>query len=553
MRSLESFMSTLLLPSAHIQLTKKFIDDVSVCTNPPDVATIVRERRVVFLVTLPEGENEVMPLITELRSSSDDLSGASYAICLFQNKHSKHQSRVGTLLDAALEGRGAVRLVRTIEIDSNTDDEGEAAFERWTVVVCTTLGLRVPQLSASVVFHLRATRDTSIIESPLRPRTFEVGRVKARSELCPAGCGLVLTRYEIKLPKGLGYGTGSRAIFLPENPPEIADAVVAALGLEPDQPYRLRASHADPEMFVPEQVTPRQLFAQYIDITARPTRTLVKLFSGVVDDETAEELHALVDAAADQRLAEYAQAHTVADFICQYAVHGSPRIEALLSGCPLTRARRYSIASTPKKRRGYLEVVVESRTVDGHPGLCADYLRRIENGRVTVKVEDSNCEYPKDKATPMIVITIGVGISVALGLLEFRKYNEGPFGPLVVIGQFQRKEHAPIIQTVIQEYVDAKLVETVLWAFPEEAEATFHSWQEALEKSVRIVWPIWLDDRCRLYLAGRVRSDAREVREILTRITMTEGGLRDEEASAWTNKHQIFVEDMCDKPKKGGS
>jgi sulfite reductase alpha subunit-like flavoprotein len=216
-----------------------------------------------------------------------------------------------------------------------------------------------------------------------------------------------------------------------------------------------------------------------------------------------------------------------------------------MSVCPLTRARRFSIASSPKKRRGCLAVVVESRA-----GLCADYLKRVGDGRVTLKIEDSKIEYPKDRSTPIIVIAVGVGIAVAFGLLEFRKYNDGPFGTFLMVGEFGRREQTPVIQSIVKEYVDARLVDTVLWAFSEEDDAACHSWQEALEKNVKIMWPVWVDDRCQVFLAGRVHNGAKELVDILKRITMIEGGLRNEEAAAWTEKHLIVVEDMSDAPKK---
>jgi cytochrome P450/NADPH-cytochrome P450 reductase len=432
-----------------------------------------------------------------------------------------------------------------IDIDTSTDDQGEATFERWTVALCTALGIRVPELSVSVVFKLRPSRDLSIVESPLRPRSFEVARLKNSVELCPPNCGLIFTQYSIKLPEGLGYHTGSRVLILPRNPPEIAVEVGEALGVELDQPYRLRASHNDPNLYVPEHVTPRQLFEQYIDLCNRPTRSLIKVFLGTVDEKTRESLQELLDPIHADRFQGYSANHTAADFMKQYAPRGAPRLEALLSGSPLIKARRYLVASTPKKKRGYVDIIVESRE-----GLCSEYLKRIGSGRITVKIEETHVDYPKEKSTAMIFVAAGIGIGQTFSLLEYRKFNEGPFGPAVLICEFQKEQHVTVIKEMIQEYVDSKLLQTVIWAFSEDDREGYRSWQEAMRKSVAIIWPVWLHDTSRVYLAGRLGETARELRNILVQMTMNEGGLRDEEASAWTNRHTIVIEDYLKNEKQ---
>jgi sulfite reductase alpha subunit-like flavoprotein len=247
---------------------------------------------------------------------------------------------------------------------------------------------------------------------------------------------------------------------------------------------------------------------------------------------------------------EYAAQNTVADFIVDYALHGRPRLDSLLSGVPLTKVRTYVIASPPKKKRGHLEIIVENHMFGPNKdraGLCSSYLRNIGTGRITVKIEEGPAQHPRDKDTPLIIIAVGVGIATAFSLLEFRKYSDGQFGPALLVCEFRKEAHIPLIQRQVHAYVEAKLLGTVIWAFSEEEGAQFRSWQEALRQNIELIWPLWLNDKSRVYLSGNLGAAANDLHGIFVKMTMDEGGLRDEEASAWAQKHAVIIEDFTGK------
>jgi sulfite reductase alpha subunit-like flavoprotein len=147
-----------------------------------------------------------------------------------------------------------------------------------------------------------------------------MARLKSSFELCPEGCGFRLIQFAVKLPFGLGFRTGWRALILPRNPMTEVSAVASVFSLDLDQPFRIRASQNLPDMYVPDQVTSRHLFEQYIDLSAAPTRPLAQLFAGVVDQLAQEKWNAIID----DDFAEFANGRTVLDFIQEYAPHGIP-------------------------------------------------------------------------------------------------------------------------------------------------------------------------------------------------------------------------------------
>jgi sulfite reductase alpha subunit-like flavoprotein len=504
---------------------------------------MTKAKRVVFILTPQEGDEEAVALVRELDETTEDVTVVMYAICAFQNKKTKYQSHIASQLDSALEQRLASRIVRTIEIDTSTEDQGEAAFHRWALAFCTTLGLPVPELAIAVVFKLTASRDNSIIDSPLRPRGFEMARLKGKAELCPPNCGYGLTRFSAKLPLGLGFRTGSRALVLPRNPGVVVSAVAKALSIDLDQPFKLQASQNSPDLYIPDQVTPRHLFEQYVDLSANPPRSLVKTFAGIVDLQAQSELQSILDG----DFAEFAKKRTVLDFIQKYAPHGIPRLDSILTASPFMIPRRFPVASSPKKGRGYLEFVIEG----SERSLCYQFLNSLGKGRLAIRIEDGKLEHPKDKATPMIVIAVGIGIGPIFGLLEFRKYAEGPWGPMVVICEFKKKKHVTVIQEMLENYVHDKLISAVMWAFSEENETQYRSWKEVVLKNVSILWPVWMDDRSRVYLVGEVGDVLTPLKKLFVQMTMNEGGLRDEEAMAWTDRHVIIAEDLQEGKSSG--
>jgi sulfite reductase alpha subunit-like flavoprotein len=235
----------------------------------------------------------------------------------------------------------------------------------------------------------------------------------------------------------------------------------------------------------------------------------------------------MVDLAKQGALADYADRHTVADFICEFGPHGSPRLDTLLSGCPFIRGRTFAMSSSPRRRLGYVEMILW-----GNTGLCA------------IKIENGSYEYPKDKGTPMIIIAMGSGFGAMMGLLDFRKCVTGPFGLVVVICEFPKKAMVPQIDGMLQESVEAKLLDRVIWTFTEDEGAEWGGWKEALKGNMPLLWPLWMDDRATLFVLGPVGTGSRkDIIDILLRYTMEEGNLRHEEAMAWIERHSIVIDD----------
>jgi hypothetical protein len=74
-------MNSQVFGSARQTPERRFIEDVSICPNPLDIATMIKAKRVVFILTPPEGEKAPIALPHELGETSEDMTGVTYPMC----------------------------------------------------------------------------------------------------------------------------------------------------------------------------------------------------------------------------------------------------------------------------------------------------------------------------------------------------------------------------------------------------------------------------------------------------------------------------------------
>ena len=111
--------------------------------------------------------------------------------------------------------------------------------------------------------------------------------------------------YQIKLPTGYNYSTGDMIEILPENPPELAMKAIDALKLNPNQLYSLISNDSTIETFVPEKISVKQLFTQYMDLTASPNRAILRAFLTVANKEGTDRIDKMLDIKQEEDVKQY--------------------------------------------------------------------------------------------------------------------------------------------------------------------------------------------------------------------------------------------------------
>jgi sulfite reductase alpha subunit-like flavoprotein len=174
-------------------------------------------------------------------------------------------------------------------------------------------------------------------------------------------------------------------------------------------------------------------------------------------------------------------------------------------------------------------------------GLCSEFLRGHAVKKVCIKIKEGFFEYPNDKATPIIMIADGIGITGCMAMLQHRKVYDGPFGPALLLFQWPDKASAEKIVAELKAFEAAKVAD-VVYIFTEEEDSQYKKFQDVLAHESKLIWKLWEDDRTRLYCAGGLGPDVHdEINHIMVQLTIKEAGLRDEEAMAYTARHPVYV------------
>jgi hypothetical protein len=77
----DSFMESQVFGSARQTPAKRFMEDASICTNPPDISTMIRAKRLVCILIPHEGEETQIALLHELDETLEDITGVIHPIC----------------------------------------------------------------------------------------------------------------------------------------------------------------------------------------------------------------------------------------------------------------------------------------------------------------------------------------------------------------------------------------------------------------------------------------------------------------------------------------
>ncbi|OHS94533.1 Iron only hydrogenase large subunit, C-terminal domain containing protein [Tritrichomonas foetus] len=537
------------------KLVEAFTNGFKFPINTTSIDQILEEKTAFFVINSSEA-NESFDLAISfydlLENSFDDLTGVRYAVCEFTNKKAKNKFRIGREIDILMEHHLASRITPYREVDISSSDFGEPNFERWYMVLCYILGVEPPKLEISVLFKMARSKDKSIIKYPLRPNTFTIASLKEISKLDEN-----LTKIVINVSKGTTYEPGDYLQFLPKNPPELVEKVLASLNFTGDEVYKVKS--ADHSSFIPEIISTRQLLEQYLDLCTPPTREMIKIFAECANEEgqaLLEELNENGNNEDDNKDNVY---HTAAQFCETYSKYGIPELPKLLTCCPKIKPRTFSIL---KHENQQMTVIMQKHvfyTQDDdkqnstekkeHEGLCSSYFSSLINNyfnntekpkdKVAFKVAPGILRYPKSNKTPVIMIAYNLGASSCLALLHHR--TDSTFGDAIV---FYEHTNSAGFQELEKEFHNLHEKGTITNLFIINSTENTSNYNSILENS-KDVWRLWKDDSTVVFFSGNRKSESEEtkiINEAFVKTTIKEGGLRDEEAMAYTSRHQFTIE-----------
>ncbi len=317
---------------------------------------------------------------------------------------------------------------------------------------------------------------------------------------------------------GLDYVVGDCFGIFPTNPPDLADAVIEALGMPADFPIGER--------------TLRQELIDSVSLGAAPDM-LFELFSYITGGERRQKAKALA-AGADPD-GDAADLDVLAAIEKFDGVRPDP--EAFVEALDPLQPRLYSISSSLKSNPGRVALTVDAvRYQVGKRtrlGVASTFLgERVAPGqRVKVYVQRAQqFGLPDDPTAPIIMIGPGTGVAPFRAFLHERMATKAPGRNWLFFGH-QHRDYDFFYEDEFAGMRAARVLSRLSLAWSRDDEKKFYV-QHRMREVGRDLWA-WLADGAYIYVCGDATHMAKDVERALVDIVAQYGARSADEAIAF--------------------
>ena len=171
-------------------------------------------------------------------------------------------------------------------------------------------------------------------------------------------------------------------------------------------------------------------------------------------------------------------------------------------------------------------------------GLCTSFLDRPKLRNILIRITKSSFEMPDDGRAPIVMIAIGSGIGPMFSIIQSRGLQNGP--SLLIFGSTSPNAYKSMIEELDKEKKNG-CVTDILYAWSNEniinssfvkkacsseiEKDTGDKIKDIILENKELIWKYWFDDCTSLYYCGIPGHLPDEIKEILLKITIEEGGL----------------------------
>lgn len=321
---------------------------------------------------------------------------------------------------------------------------------------------------------------------------------------------------------GLTYTTGDALGVIPNNDPELVDALISALGLD-----------AAAEVSLPDGSTAslREALITTYDITNLKKGTLTK-WNAVANSEKLAAILADKDA-----LKDYICGRDLLDVATDEDMKADFADAASFVGIlGKMNARLYSIASSPDAVPGQVSLCVGAVRYNSNgrarKGVCSTFMAdRLKAGdKVKVFVHSNkNFRLPEDGNTPIIMVGPGTGIAPFRAFWQ-QRVADNAAGPMWLFFGNPYKATDGCYEDEITPLTESgKLKLSVAWSRDQDYKIYV---QNLMEEAGEEVWQ-WLEKGAAFYMCGDANRMAKDVEKALLSIISKYGNRSEEEAAAY--------------------
>jgi sulfite reductase alpha subunit-like flavoprotein len=283
----------------------------------------------------------------------------------------------------------------------------------------------------------------------------------------------------------------------------------------------------------------KQIFEEVVDILGRPNKHFYNFLAKfAVDPKEQTQLKLL---ASDDGKAEYSKLieETVTyDEVLRMFPSAHPPLEHLISQIPCIKPRLYSIASSPRYKKGKAElciVILDWVTPSGKAqrGLGTDYVSRLRAGDdVVCTVTSGTFNFPEDPMTPMVMAGLGTGLAPFRAFAQERQWHHDTVGKqtgpmwLFYGCRFRAKDY--IYGDVLEQMAKDGVITELHVAFSRDQKEKVYV-QNKINANAERVREDLLDKKGYFYLCGQAGQVELDVKNAIYEAFMT-GGMTREQA-----------------------
>ena len=363
-------------------------------------------------------------------------------------------------------------------------------------------------------------------------------RVVENSLLSGDGSEKEVRHYAFEIgDSGITYEAGDGLNVRPVNDPQLVDAVIGRLGVDPDTPIPARDGST---------TALSELLAHHYEIRT-PSRDLVE---AVAEHTSHDELNGVLSAEDRAALDEWLWGKDVLDLLDldpELALHPAEFVRLL---DPLQH-RTYSISSSPLVHGDVIHATVTSvrytHAERDRGGVCSTFLAdRIDAGATAGVFIAKNTSFrlPADDTVPIIMVGPGTGIAPFRAFLHERQARGATGRNWLFFGD-QRREADFIYADELDELTSEGILTRLDLAFSRDQEEKVYVQDRMRENGAELF--AWLQDGAYLYVCGDATYMSKDVDATLHDIVAEYGGLDADAAAEYVatlRKEKRYLKDV---------
>ena len=444
--------------------------------------------------------SESAPSLERLEYSVLGLGDSSYPdFCQCSRDFDK---RIGDL--------GGKRVAPMVEGDVDFDD----AFDEWLKGVSEYLN------SVGPADEVEAPKERDVPVIQYGKKNPFPAKVLTNRNLNAEGSGKEVRHFEFSLEgSDLEYQVGDALGVIPQNCPELVEAVITKVELNPLEIVPLPGGG---EASLKESLTVAYdirllnaaVFKKLLPVFENPS------WVSLLEKEKRVELN------------DFLWGRELIDILEPRFKDGKHFVSLMRKLQP----RLYSISSSPNVHPDEVHLTVGAVRYKGQSlsrkGVCSTYLAdRAGEGPVGVFVHhNQGFRLPEDKGKPVIMVGPGTGIAPFRAFLEEREASASPGRNWLFFGDRTAKTDF-LYEEEVKRFSESGILTRLDTAFSRDQAEKIYVQDRMLEQAAE-VWS-WLKDGAYFYVCGDASRMAKDVDAALHRIVAQEGNLSDELAEAY--------------------